>query len=74
MIYPDNREFMAILFYKSQADLFMRQTVLEVDMSFKRVDDSKLNEIVFATYWDQHDGNNKSIQFCPNIAKTSLIY
>lgn len=51
---------MAFLFFPEQAKVLIEQDVFDVDMSFKRVKDSKINEIVFTNYLPYHIGNSKS--------------
>ena len=41
---------MLICFFKKQVEIFLTLDAIEVDMTFKRVQSTKLNEIEFATY------------------------
>jgi len=39
-----------ICLFKEQAEIFLQQDSFEVDMSFKRIRDSNIHEIVFAKF------------------------
>jgi hypothetical protein len=45
---------MIICFFKEQAKLLIDQISFEVDMSFKRIRQKDLNEIIFASYLEAH--------------------
>lgn len=39
---------MIVCFYNDQAELLLQQLSFEIDMGFKRVRDSTINEVVFS--------------------------
>jgi hypothetical protein len=45
---------MILCAFKEQVQLLTQLTSFEVDMSYKRVRDKKINEVVFATYLHEH--------------------
>lgn len=45
---------MVICFYKRQAELLLEQISFEVDMSFKRIRQKNMNEIIFANFMPNH--------------------
>ena len=48
---------MVICFFKKQAEILSSLESFEIDMSFKRVRRSNMNEVVFATYsYEQNKG------------------
>ncbi|KAK2793175.1 hypothetical protein FQN52_001823 [Onygenales sp. PD_12] len=52
-IYQDPDGLMIICMLKEQASLLLSLSSFEVDMSYKRLKSSKMNEVVFATYLPQ---------------------
>lgn len=46
---------MIICFYTDGAHILLEQSDIEVDMSFKRIRQSDLNEILFAKFLESHD-------------------
>jgi hypothetical protein len=53
-IYQDNEGIMIICALIEQLKLLYSLTSFEIDMSFKRVKSSTLNEVVFATFLPRH--------------------
>jgi len=53
-IYDDTNSVIIICFLKKQAQLFHSQTTFEVDMSFKRIQEKGINEIIFAIWLEEH--------------------
>ena len=47
-IWDDDDGPMIVCFYKQQAEIFSRLSTFEVDMSFKRIRQKDLNEVIFA--------------------------
>ena len=45
---------MIICFLQEQAKIFLAQRTFEVDMSFKRIIERNMNEIVFAVWLEEH--------------------
>ena len=45
---------MIICFLQEQAKIFLTQRTFEVDMSFKRILERNMNEIVFAVWLEEH--------------------
>ena len=45
---------MIICFLQEQAKIFLAQTTFEVDMSFKRIVERNMNEIIFAVWLEEH--------------------
>jgi hypothetical protein len=45
---------MIICFLQEQAKIFLAQRTFEVDMSFKRILERNMNEIVFAVWLEEH--------------------
>jgi hypothetical protein len=46
---------MIICFYVEAACILQEQEDLEIDMSFKRIRQSNMNEILFAKFLESHD-------------------
>jgi len=46
---------------KDQAKLLVKQKVFEVDMSFKRIHESDINEVIFAAYLHGHGKSKKPV-------------
>ena len=45
---------MIICFLQEQARIFLAQRTFEVDMSFKRIVEKNINEIIFAVWLEEH--------------------
>jgi hypothetical protein len=45
---------MIIAMFKQQAEIFQILSSCEIDMSFKRIKDKKIKEVVFAAYLPEH--------------------
>jgi len=45
---------MIICMFKQQAQIFQILSSCEIDMSFKRIKDKRIKEVVFATYLLEH--------------------
>jgi len=45
---------MIICFLKAQAEIFLQQKTFEVDMSYKRIRQKDMNEIIFAGFFREH--------------------
>jgi len=45
---------MIICFLQEQAKIFLAQRTFEVDMSFKRILERNMNEIVFTVWLEEH--------------------
>jgi hypothetical protein len=44
-----------VCFHRKQAEVLLKQEQIEVDMSFKRVRQKKINEVLIAGWIDSHD-------------------
>lgn len=53
-IYSDRNGIMIICFLQEQAKIFLAQRTFEVDMSFKRILEMNMNEIVFTVWLEEH--------------------
>ncbi|KAN0067108.1 hypothetical protein V8E54_014755 [Elaphomyces granulatus] len=60
-IHQDAEDLMIVCILKEQAELLLDMDFLEVDMSYKRIGKSDLNEVVFATFLH---GHGKIITLC----------
>ena len=53
---------MVICFYKQQAEILFNQTTFEIDMSYKRIRQKDMNEIVLAKWLPQHGKSGDTLQ------------
>ncbi|EGE86700.2 hypothetical protein BDDG_09650, partial [Blastomyces dermatitidis ATCC 18188] len=60
-IHQNEEDLMIICMLKEQAALLLSLSSFEVDMSYKHIKSSKMNEVIFATYLPQH---GKIITLC----------
>jgi hypothetical protein len=72
-IYDDDRSIMIILFLKEQAELLLSQTSFEVDMSFKRIRQQEINEIILANFLS-NDGKSISNMFKIDLKHISNMF
>ena len=66
---------MAFLLYQEQAEVFVRQEYFEVDMSFKRIREKDINEIIFAFFdykWGKGTGLNPNVLGTCSVANILL--
>lgn len=53
-MFHDAGQIMIICAFKEQIQLLNSLNAFEIDMSYKRIREKKLNEVVFATYLPTH--------------------
>ncbi|EEH41177.2 hypothetical protein PAAG_03463 [Paracoccidioides lutzii Pb01] len=54
-LYHDEEGLMIVCMYKEQAELLLTLSSVEIDMSYKHLKFSQMNEVVFATYLPLHE-------------------
>ena len=67
----DADSFFAICGYTESFQLLLRQESFEIDMTFKRVKDSNINEVVFAKFMPEQ--NKGILIYCQYIINILLI-
>ncbi|WPH03339.1 Hypothetical protein R9X50_00621600 [Acrodontium crateriforme] len=68
-LWNDNNGLMIVCFFESAASAFINQKDFEVDMSFKRIRQANLNEIIFARFLGEH---GKVVSFARVIVSTHI--
>lgn len=70
-IWNDTNGVMIICFYKKAAEILLQQQDFEIDMSYKRIRQANMNEILFARFLEAH---NKSKIRMSYISHSALIH